>query len=250
MATGQPRSLPRRLGARLHQDSGTSTVEFVLVFGPALLICLILLQTVLLFSANFFIHYAAFAATRSAIVNIPSGQIGGGGELREGDAAFVAARNAAAFALTPIAGRGSTGAGTFSGFTDGLNRLYDHYDQTAPNWVGRLAADRLAYARQHTQLLMLNTSTGDGDAVDLSRSASDSITYGPKDPVSLGVSHRIHLSIPFASLIFADGEHETLGGITAYTNVYATCTFSLEGYDRNLPPPPIDEQGRVLERQP
>ena len=244
------RFFPRRLAARLHEDRGTATVEFVLVFGPALMVCLILLQTVLLFSANFFIYYAAYSATRSAIVHIPHGLIGGGGQLTEGDDAYRSAENAAAFALLPVSGRGNVAAGTATGLVDGLAELYASYDTPAPNWVARLAAARLAYARQHTRLVMLDTVTGPGDSVDLVRADPAGLAFGPKDPVSLGVTHRLHLSIPFASMIFADGQHETAGGTTAYTNVYATATMTLEGYDRNLPPPPVDEQGRLLERQP
>lgn len=244
------RSWPRRVWSALHAEGGTATVEFVLVFGPALLICLLLLQTVLLFSANCFVNYAAYAAVRSAIVNVPSGELGGGGRLAIGDAAFESAQRAAAHALTPVSGAGSTATGTRSGLVDGLHRLYDHYDATAPNWVDRLAAARQSYALQHTQLVLMQAGGGANRAAGLSRVTEDEVVYGPKDPVSLGVRHRLHLSVPFASRVFADGRHETAAGSTAYADVFAVCTMPLEGYDRNLPPPPVDEQGRVLERQP
>ena len=249
-AARRGRAVPWRVWAALQAEGGTATVEFVLVFGPALLICLLLLQTVLLFSANCFVNYAAYAAVRSAIVQVPSGEIGGGGRLAVGDAAFDAAQRAAAYALAPVSGPGSTATGTRSGLADGLHRLYDHYEATAPNWVDRLAAARLAYAQQHTQLVLMDTAGGANQTAGLSRAGGDEIFYGPKDPVSLGVSHRLHLSVPFASRLFADGQHETAAGTTGYAEVFATATMTLEGYDRNLPPPPVDEQGRILERQP
>jgi hypothetical protein len=251
--TPESATTPRRLLARLHDEAGTATVEFTLVFAPALWVCLILLQTVLVFAGQVFVHYAAFAATRSAIVHIPSGLLGGGGQLAYGDNAFNAAQRAAAFALAPVSGQLSDTAGTPAAYVAGLKDMFADLEQGQPNWVDRLAGQRLAYALQHTDVLLYNTRFEDGGTVGLvrvPREDGEANVYGPKDPVTLGVVHDLHLSIPYASAFFADGDHDTAGGETAYATVRATCTLTLEGSDRNLPPRPTDEDGNILEREP
>ncbi|MEM9420263.1 MAG: hypothetical protein AAGA25_14585 [Planctomycetota bacterium] len=232
---------------RLAGESGTATVEFVMVFVPALGISLILLQTMLMFSGNLFVHYAAFVATRSAIVEAPRGELGGGGYLAdENDPAFDQAQRAAAFALAPVSGReGSGGGGDAIAFEAGLQAYFTSYGEDAPAWVDRLAAERLAYALDHTTLELYETRVSDRGEVVLDKqtgSSGNRIDFGPKDPVTVGVSHRLHLSIPYASALFADGTHQTVAGQTAYSIVTATSTMTLEGYDVNLPELPEVER--------
>ena len=69
------------------------------------------------------------------------------------------------------------------------------------------------------------------------------VAYGPKDPVTVGVEHRLHLSVPYVSTFFADGTHATLDGETPYADVAATCTLTLAGHDRNrLPEPEVHRE--------
>lgn len=237
---------------RLRGESGTATVEFVLVFVPCLGVCMILLQTVLAFSGNLFVHYAAFVATRSAIVEAPDGDLGGGGELLAGGPAYERVQRAAAFALAPVSGRLSPDGGDPAAFEAGLAAYFSSYGEDAPVWVERLAAQRLAYAQAHTEIGLYLTRALDNGSVELERlspppfSAPDDdavpVGFGPKDPVTVGVSHKLHLSIPYASAFFADGQHQTVGGTTAYAIVSATSTMTLEGYDVNLPELPEVER--------
>lgn len=228
--------------ARLRSDQGTATVEFVLVFPVILVICLMLLQTVLVFTGNLFVHYAAFCATRAAIVEAPTGIPGGGGRLAVDSSQFRAVSRAAAFALIPVSGRTNPSGGASASFVAGLNDLYSAYQQTPPNWVANLAAQRFAYALTHTQVRLYTNRITSSGAVDIRPATSSALGYGPKDPVTLGVTHRLNLAIPYVSLIFRDGNHATVGGNTPYTNVTATCTLPLEGYDVNLPPQPTIER--------
>lgn len=229
-------------------ESGTATVEFTLVFVPALAVCLVLLQTVLAFSGNLFVHYAAYTATRVAIVEAPTGAPGGGGTIRDNpdDPTYRKAKRAAAFALAPVSGKLNGGSGEPAGFVAGLNDYFDAYGQDAPDWVANVAGQRLAYALRHTTLDLYRTRlTADGvQLIKLTDTTGDRLDLGPKDPVTVGVNHRLHLSIPYAAAVYADGQQDTAGGRTSYTNVTATCTMTLEGYDRNLPPEP------TLEREP
>jgi len=227
---------------RLHSESGTATVEFLLVFVVALWVCLILLQTVLMFTGNLFVHYAAFAATRSAIVQVPANRDesaaaageGTGMTLASDGAAFDAAWRAAAYAMMPVSGKLSSGRGEPVAFRAGLDSFFSAYQQPSPPWVGRLAGQRLTYALRRTTVQQRATTGFSG-----SRSGEP---FGPRDPLTLEVSHRLHLSIPYASALFSDGKHGTLGGTTAYADVSATCTMTIEGTDRSLPPLPEIER--------
>ncbi|MEM1107713.1 MAG: hypothetical protein AAGH99_03390 [Planctomycetota bacterium] len=236
---------------RLRGEGGTATIEFLLVLFSALVVSLLLLQTVLVFSGNLFVHYAAFAATRSAIVNIPDGQPGGGGSItkpngengEEEDSAFSRAERSAAFALAPVSGRLAATAGDPDAFEAGLESFYRAYGQEPPAWVGNLAAERLAYALEHTDIDLYETGVTESGDVGLNLAEENSgeattLTFGPKDPVTLGVRYRLHLSVPWASRVFADGTHLTALGDTPYADVSATSTMTLEGHDVNLPPPP------------
>lgn len=227
---------------RLNSQDGTATVEFVLVFPMALFILLILLQTVLMMSGNFFVHYAAFAATRVAIVQAPTGSDGGGGLLVQGNGdVFEGIERSAALAMAPVSGKlGTSGLG--GRFASGFRDYFEAYGRPEPNWVDSIAAQRLNYAMRHTDVAILQTLAEPGEAagsVDfITLNNGDALLLGPKDPVTIGVRHRLHLSIPYASAIFADGTHDTDGGETSYAFIAATCTLTLEGYDRNLPPAP------------
>lgn len=234
--------------AKMRDERGTATLEFVLVFVPALAVCLVLLQTVLAFSGNLFVHYAAFAATRSAIVEAPRGELGGGGFLADdNDPAYDRVERAAAFALAPVSGRLSVaGGGDPAAFEAGLASYFRDSGQTPPPWVNGLAGQRLAYALAHTNLDLYITRVADGGGAELNKltgsAGSNRVDFGPKDPVTIGVRHRLHLSIPYASAVFADGTHQTAGGETAYSRVSATSTMSLEGFDTNLPELPVVER--------
>src|SRR5690606_37869617 len=52
-------------------QAGTATMEFALVFPIFLFFILTLVQTSLLMVGNLYVHYAAFASVRSAIVQVP-----------------------------------------------------------------------------------------------------------------------------------------------------------------------------------
>ena len=101
---------PTGRGLRVRfNNNGTATMEFVLVFPILLFFSLLLAQTTLLAGANAFIHYAAFAATRSAIVQIPTGYAPDESPNviinADGHTKHDIIRRAAVFALVPVSGR-------------------------------------------------------------------------------------------------------------------------------------------------
>ena len=56
-----------RLCRALAAEGGTATLEFCMVIPIVLFLILLLVQSTLLMVGNQFVHYAAFAATRSAV---------------------------------------------------------------------------------------------------------------------------------------------------------------------------------------
>ena len=227
---------------RLRGDGGVATVEFVLVFPVALLTVLVLLQTTLMMAGNVFIHYAAFAAARAAIVQAPTGKVGGGGELKQGgdDERWEKVERSGAFAMAPVSGKVSAGA-EGERLASGLKAMYGDLGADVPGWVDSLAGQRLNYALEHTDATLYYTRVRRGGVRLVEVGNGGTIYYNPKAPVTVGVAHRLHLSIPYASVLFRDGTHPTAGGDTHYARLFATSTLTLEGYDRNLPEePPVE----------
>ncbi len=240
--TAHRRRAVKRVLKRLHGDSGVATVEFVLVFPVALMTVLVLLQTTLMMAGNVFVHYAAFVGARSAIVQAPTGARGGGGALTQGGDGpkWQAVERSAAFAMAPVSGKINDGA-EGERLASGLRSMYGGLDAEVPGWVDSLAGQRLNYALAHTeaQLYYTRVRRGNVDFVEVGNGAT--IQYNPKSPVTVGVTHKLHLSIPYASVLFSGGTHATAGGTTHYSEINATSTLTLEGYDRNLPEaPPVD----------
>ena len=248
-ASGPSPSLRSGLGGswgralqRLRGDGGVATVEFVLVFPVALLTVLVLLQTTLMMAGNVFVHYAAFVAARAAIVQAPTGKVGGGGELTQGgdDERWEKVERSAAFALAPVSGKVGAGA-EGERLASGLKAMYGDLGAEVPGWVDSLAGQRLNYALEHTDAKLYYTRVRRGGVRLVEVGNGGTIYYSPKAPVTVGVAHRLHLSIPYASVLFSDGTHATAGGDTHYARLFATSTLTLEGYDRNLPEePPVE----------
>lgn len=234
-------TLHRRPGrtARLKSDgqAGTATMEFTLVFPIILFLTLLLLQVTFAMVGNMYVHYAAFAATRSAIVYIPA-EDPGADTLTGGDARSDRIRAAAVWALTPICGRLDSSDMPGSEFVNGLDQLFAHRGDPSPNWVENYAAQRLNYADQKTQVNVLETTVAGGvvrfDPIGLFGGHE----FGPRDPVTVQVVHDFNLSIPYVRGIFSDGTHNTADGEGAYAVIEAQYTLTNEGITTELPPLP------------
>jgi hypothetical protein len=225
------------------REAGTATVEFALVFPIVLFLMLTLIQTTLLMAGNLFVHYSAFAATRSAITQIPRDLRGLGGEgpnavIAVGSAKLEAIRRSAYFAVVPACGRLESAGIATDDFVGGLRRYFASSGQAVPRWVDTLAADRLRYAAANTTVQLLETLVVLGHVQFNELPAREEFVFGPKDPVTVRVRHRLNLSIPYARALFADGRHDTAVGRGAYADVTAQFTLTNEGFDPALPPPP------------
>ncbi len=232
--------LRRFLWTLVCADEGTATVEFALVFPIALFLCLVLLQTTLLMVGNMFVHYAAFAATRAAIAQIPRNLTVDGEPVNvivagEGAEKFDTIRQAAVLAVMPVSGRSHNGSVAADAFVSGLEEHYAGLNQETPKWVHTLAADRLRYAAANTQVTLLRTK-GDADAVSFVSLNGGLSEFGPREAVTVRVEHRFFLSVPYVSAIFADGESDEQGG--RFTLIAAQYTLTNEGIPVELPPEP------------
>ncbi|MEE9405193.1 MAG: hypothetical protein V3V20_09890, partial [Algisphaera sp.] len=231
---------PRGAWGRWRGDSGTATLEFVLVLPVALGAVLIVLQSMLALSGNLFIHYAAYAAARAVVVQAPTEARGGGGVLRmdEGDASYASALRASALAMAPVSGPGAGGGNAGESLADAAATLFSAAGQSAPRWVETKVASRVAYATAHTRVRFFRVEESESGVVYEPLTPGESWAMGPKSPVTVEVIHDLHLSIPFAGQLFSEGSHAVSGGSAPYTRIGARCTLTLEGYDVNLPEAP------------
>ena len=180
-------------------QSGTSAVELVLVLPPLTVLLVMILQIALIVQAKFVVNYAAFCAARSAIVIIPDAVSANG--VNEGHN-YLANPNrsekleiihrAAALPLTAVSPMPSF---SYPIITDpnSLGELF----KLAPFDVGprSMMAQvmlRAAYA-YHPENTAVKVLTADG---------SESGAFREHDWVTVKVSYRYYLAVPFAKRLF------------------------------------------------
>ncbi len=227
----------------LTQESGTATVEFCMVFPIVLILVLILVQFTLLMVGNQFVHYAAFAATRSAIVYIPADLRADGGtgrnsiSLTKGTPKYDAIRAAAYLAVMPVCGKLDESSEDLrtNELVDGLRDHFTSYGQDAPRWVGTLAADRLKYAAKNTDIQIMRSIVTNGD-VELEEVLPGDEPFGPREAITIRIEHKFNLSVPYIRGFFADGEHDD--GRGKYALISAHYTLTNEGINPDLPEQP------------
>ncbi|MEM6392421.1 MAG: hypothetical protein AAF797_06580 [Planctomycetota bacterium] len=243
-ADGQPVRVTLRDRLRwLNNENGTATLETVMVLPVLTGIILLVIQLMLLMVGNLFVHYAAHAATRAAIVQVPRDLTLNGGTERNliypepGSEKFEAIHLAAATALVPVAGKDGGTSAEAGAFVDGLYDYYELSGQEPPVWLDTLAGQRLDYALRHTTchiLYAVNEQQGIYERVD----PAIGHQYAPYEPIGVEVEHRLNITIPYMGLFFADGTHNTDTGETPYTDVSASSVMPVQGLPTELPPPP------------
>lgn len=221
---------------------GTTTVEFALVFPILLLLALLMVQAMFLMAGNMYVHYAAYQAARRAIVEIPQDYTSSGDypaneySNSKGSLKYDRIHRAAYLALLPVAGRSSGGGGAAGNVVDALSSHYSTYGATAPNWIDRMLAGKVAYAADHTEIEVLETNVEDDD-VTFDPLPEQPYRFGLRDVVTVRLKHELNLGVPFASRFFADGDHGD-GGTGRYTVVVADASLTNEGVPLPLPDKP------------
>lgn len=257
---------PRRRSVlrRVAGDEGTATIEFALVFPVLLVMILALIQTTFAFTGVLFVNYAAFAAARSAIVEVPRDLRANGAEGRNVVAGVESQkreniRGVAAFAMMPVSGPGSSATRHVG---EAVDELYTAEGLATPRWSDSLVDGRLAYALDHTdvELWALGPPADATDPNAFNRNLAGSpgaefgyrvapnavpgavYRYGPRDPIQVVVRHRFHLSVPFVGRLFGSGTHQVDGMASPYRVIRSDFALTNEGIWQELPPSPRDSQ--------
>jgi hypothetical protein len=240
------RPLARRSPVR--SNDGTATIEFALVTPILLFFALVLTQTTMLMAGHIFVNYSAFAATRSAIVQIPADYSDDGANhftAAEGRTKHDAIKRAAVFAVAPVSGERSGGGGSVDAdqFVASLRSYYSDHGSDPPRWLDTLAGDRLRYASRNTAITVITPQVDHNNRIIEYNAIGPEAnpprmqhTFQPRDPVTVRVDHRLSLGVPYVNRIFADGEHDSGGG--RYIEMRADYTLPLEGIRDELPPEP------------
>ena len=226
-------------------EAGTATIEFALVFPILLVFILLLVQVTLLMVGNLYVHYAAFAATRAAIVQIPRNTTDEPTNViwprNPGMEKYRAIRRAAIFALVPVSGRSSGDADSVGdvsppAYVDALREHFAQGQGEQPAWVDSLIEEKVRYAATNTTIELL-VYDEDAQPPDF-KPLSYFYTFGPRDPVTVRVGHRFDLAVPYVRFFFADGRYQSDDGQGAYTIIEAQTTLTNQGVDPAMPEPP------------
>lgn len=221
----------------LESEQGSATLEFVLII-PMLLFCtLTLAQTTLVMGGNVFVHYAAFAATRSAITTVPMNYTQTGeprNYLLIPDGQKVERiRQAAVFALLPVAGKISDSTTSESTIlVEGFKSYYRELNQEPPVWIDSFLAQRLAYANSHTGITFSRVVTESENDLLWLPMENGVHQFGSREPITVQVEHQLNLAVPYVWPLFADNSS------ARHTLVKALYTLNNEGVDIELPPSP------------
>jgi Flp pilus assembly protein TadG len=177
-------------------ESGASVTEFILAFPILLALLLAILQIALLVQAKFIVNYAAFCAVRSAIVTIPARVRSGRRteernviNTRDADSPKMKIiRRAAALPCLAISPVWSSRLVVTTGTA---------YNPSAVAPLSRLTvfAPSLDYERQ---VLSRALYAYDRNNTTVEVAAG----RGDHDPVTVTVTHRYYLAVPFANRVF------------------------------------------------
>ncbi len=219
----------RSTGARSGQD-GVAMIEFALVLPIALILSLIMAQSALLMVGHLCVHYSAYCAARSAIVYVPLGYEPGRGEGRNvlNSAKLSRIKDAAVWAILPVASSSKhLRADASVALLDGIENLLLTYGQDPPHWVRSLLARKLYYAEEYTKVWLDDPENGDA--------------YGEKETINAHVRHVFHMSVPYASRIYAavrgdDGVKLDFGADEYGMIIHASSILTNEGVQDYIEP--------------
>ena len=232
------------------RGSGTATVEFALVAPVAMFVLLLLCQITMLMVGNIFVNYAAFAATRTATLVIPTDRTGEGpnefaADAREPDSKHGAIHRTAAFALAPISGVSDAGGDpVVSDYVAAIGAHYEAYGLPVPQWVENRLAGRLSYALEATEILLMRTVVdGSTDPPHVDFTPLDEgflYTFDAREPITVRITHEYYLGVPYINRLLAR-VHSDDDSEPTWT-IRARSTLTNMGIRPDLPPRPEVER--------
>lgn len=210
------------------RQAGTAAIEFALVFPFALMIVLIMIQSMLVVAGNLAVHYAAYAAARAAVVWVPEKL--SYEEPRnivaldpDGSAKFHRIRCAAVYALLPVsAGKPGAGGTAISGgaatVREGMTRFFELYGADVPNWIRSMLEAKFQYAWDYTEVVLFPPA--------------EEPAYGDHEDLRVRVRHRLYLPVPYANRIFGSALPDGAGDYG--TSVEATYALTNHGVEDEI----------------
>ena len=226
-------------------ESGQAMTEVAVTFPILLITTLILMQLALLYQAKNVVTYAAFAATRAAIVWIPvqAGAEGKGTINVDGGDKYDKVHQAAAMACVPISPRASVVLDGLPFVGDLIGAAFDVFEDIFAS-LG-LAGEMIDNARQRYAFSTFATSltfyNGTEDGLE-ELSGEVAWAYPDGGDVGVKVMHRYYLPIPLANRIIGnDWSIIDLGPIFSlslpgqYTDISSRVVLPLEGETGNPP---------------
>jgi len=211
--------------AARRSEEGAAILEFVMVLPIALMIILIMVQSMLLMVGNLCVHYSAYAAARTAIVAIPDDYSpteppnhvsppGSSAKQRR-------IKLAACWALMPVSSSSSNvGAGSTPELTGGLGRFFSSFGKQTPYWVQAHLAHKMQYAEDYTELY-LDPPKEDPNG-----------PYERNEDIHVTVRHTFYLAVPYAGKLFSEvsgGVELPLGTGEYGMEIVADCSLTNEG---------------------
>ena len=188
-------------------QGGQVIIEFAIALPIALMLVMIMTQSSLLMGGNLCVHYAAYCAARSAIVQIPRDLSGEPSNILAdpGSEKFGNIRKAAIWAVTPVSSSSQRlpDDGAFE-LVKGLRSFFNNYSDKTPGWV-RLdyLGRKIGYADWYTQVTMLRRESSGLQEQPVYTELTYPYTYAENEEVRVHVDHTFYLSVPYANKIFA-----------------------------------------------
>jgi hypothetical protein len=206
-------------------ERGAAMLEFVMVMPFALMIILIMIQSMLLMVGNVVVHYSAYCAVRVAIVTIPDDYIPSepANEMNDGlnSDKYQRIRRAAEWALMPVSSSSPyVGEAEIIELSGGLDTFFSAYGEETPEWAYTMLARKMQYARDYTEVTVDPPERGRG------------APYGDKEDIHVTVRHTFYMGVPYANTVFAEvvGGVELPFGAGEYgMMVEADCSLTNEG---------------------
>ncbi len=235
----------------LRDERATATLEFTMLLPMILFFGLLMAQVMWLGGGNLMVHYAAQAAGRSAIVQIPQDYPDSkANEYTQGDSKHQRIKLAAVMAVMPVSGPASAGAPFGGGSTinpgqiaDGIRQHYTAHGMEVPPWVDNYVEHHVAYAAANTDVVLHKVRVNPDHSVDFIPQTAGTVRFDPKEAIGVFVHHNLYLPIPFVRRIFADegsGGHDALYGTQEgmFTRVQAHFVLTNEGMVDRRPDEP------------
>lgn len=215
--------LAGRAGRQMRDpQTGAVILEFALVLPIALMLVLLMTQSALLMGGNLCVHYAAWCAARTAIVQVPTDRSSEPqNEVLDDGAKHRRIKLAAMWAVLPISCKSPDGPdGDAAELISGMDEFFTSYGQSTPGSLGQNLSRQIGYADEYTDVELDPPNNGD--------------VYEAHEDIRVTVRHTFYMAVPYAawllaSLVRDDGVELDFGSGEYGMVIHASCTLPNEG---------------------